>query len=59
MSGTQDAILSLRDIEFYYRPDRKILQSLSLDVKRGTKNVVLGSNGAGKSTLFFSIKWSV
>lgn len=42
--------LELRDIHFY-RGDRRILDSISLEVQAGTITGLLGPNGSGKSTL--------
>lgn len=47
------SILKVQDLSFYYRSDNPVLKGLSLELEKGTKNVLLGSNGAGKSTLFF------
>ena len=46
-------ILKVKDLSFHYRPGYPVLEGLSMELEKGTKNVLLGSNGAGKSTLFF------
>ncbi|MFK7966119.1 MAG: ABC transporter ATP-binding protein [Burkholderiaceae bacterium] len=47
-SGTP--MLELREVDVAYHGDIRILQSLSLQVKRGGITGVIGPNGAGKST---------
>lgn len=49
----EKSILEVQEISFSYRKDKTVLEKCSFQLKRGTKNVLLGSNGAGKSTLFF------
>lgn len=49
----EKSILEVQEISFSYRKDKPVLEKCSFQLKRGTKNVLLGSNGAGKSTLFF------
>ncbi|CAE7945512.1 Abcb1a [Symbiodinium sp. KB8] len=45
--------LSLEDVHFAYpaRPDMKILNGLSLTIKKGQKVAVVGESGSGKSTI--------
>lgn len=45
-----DTILSLRDINYSYE-NQDVLNSISLDIKKGEWITVVGQNGAGKSTL--------
>lgn len=49
----EKSILEVQELSFSYRKDHPVLEKCSFQLKRGTKNVLLGSNGAGKSTLFF------
>lgn len=49
----KEHILTIDGAAFGYRPDKMVLKNVSIELKPGTKNVLLGSNGAGKSTLFF------
>ena len=39
------------DISFSYRPDRKLMEHFSLDVKPGSSIAIVGRTGAGKTTL--------
>lgn len=39
------------DVSFSYRPDRAILQGLSMTIEPGQKVAIVGASGAGKSTL--------
>lgn len=43
-------MITLQDIDFSYE-DRKVLNGISLSVKKGENVTLLGSNGSGKSTL--------
>ena len=38
-------------MDFAYSPDRKILDDISLTVKKGSTVAIVGESGAGKSTL--------
>jgi len=49
-SESEPPILELREVDVAYHGDIRILQSLSLKVKRGGITGVIGPNGAGKST---------
>ncbi len=46
-----EVLLSVRDLSFQYTKQRKILQHISFDVRRGEMVSIVGTNGAGKSTL--------
>lgn len=46
-----DGSLELSDVSFSYRPDAKLLQHLSLEVKPGQKIAIVGPTGCGKTTL--------
>lgn len=52
-SGNQAASVQLRDVHFSYpaRPDIKILNGLSVDVRPGKFCALVGPSGAGKSTI--------
>ena len=39
------------DVSFSYRPDRKLIEHFSLDVKPGSSVAIVGHTGAGKTTL--------
>lgn len=45
--------LSFEDLRFHYpsRPEVKVLQGLTFDVKAGQRVAIVGSSGAGKSTV--------
>lgn len=40
-----------RDLAYEYGPDKPVLQSADLDIRRGEKMLIYGRNGSGKSTL--------
>ena len=44
-------MLEARDLHFSYRPDRPLLQGISIDIVPGSFLAILGVNGCGKSTL--------
>ena len=46
----QDYILSIRDVSKSF-PGVKALDSVSMDIRRGSIHGIVGENGAGKSTL--------
>ena len=43
-------MIKFRDIEFFYE-DKKVVDSVSFEIKKGEKVVLLGNNGSGKSTI--------
>ncbi|MBO5036541.1 MAG: ABC transporter ATP-binding protein [Clostridia bacterium] len=43
--------LFVKDVDFSYLPEKKVLHSISLDVRKGEIIALLGENGSGKSTL--------
>ena len=48
--ATETPVLELRAVDVAYHGDIRILQGLSLAVRRGRITGVIGPNGAGKST---------
>lgn len=42
---------SLKEVAFSVKKEREILQSVTLDIPRGGRTVLLGENGCGKTTL--------
>lgn len=44
-------MLSVRDLSFFYRPDRVILKNISFDLESRDILCLLGPNGTGKTTL--------
>lgn len=52
-SGSQAASVQLRDVHFSYpaRPDIKVLDGLSIDIRPGKFCALVGPSGAGKSTI--------
>lgn len=45
------ADIVLSNIDFFYHPDRKILDDVSIHIKAGSKVAIVGESGSGKSTL--------
>ena len=43
--------ISFEDMSFSYSPERKLIENLSLDIKKGQKVAIVGPTGAGKTTL--------
>ena len=49
-----DSIIKFENVSFEYESEEntsKVLENFSLEIERGTFNVILGHNGSGKSTL--------
>lgn len=49
-----DSIIKFENVSFEYEGEEntsKVLENFSLEIERGTFNVILGHNGSGKSTL--------
>lgn len=46
-----DSAVCLRNLFFGYTEERKNIQNISLDIKKGQSVAVIGHNGSGKSTL--------
>lgn len=47
-----DTIVRFEDVSFEHGPNKKILDEVSFNVRRGAKFTLMGQNGAGKTTLF-------
>lgn len=43
--------VTLDNVSFSYNPDKKLLQNISLDVKKGRRIAIVGPTGCGKTTL--------
>ena len=48
---SKDVDISLKELDFSYNEDKKILQDISLDIKAGSKIALIGASGSGKTTL--------
>lgn len=46
-----DGTVSLKNVNFSYVPDKKLIEKFSLDVKKGQKIAIVGPTGCGKTTL--------
>lgn len=46
-----DGTVSLKNVNFSYVPDKKLIENFSLDVKKGQKIAIVGPTGCGKTTL--------
>lgn len=44
-------MIEVREIDFAYEKNKKVLQKISLQLKGKTINIILGPNGTGKTTL--------
>ena len=49
--GSASGAVELRDVSFSYRPDRPVLESVSLHVNPGERVALAGTSGNGKSTI--------
>lgn len=47
----KDIVLSVENISFGYRADKRVLEKFTMKVKRGSFTAVVGESGCGKSTL--------
>lgn len=46
-----DGTVSLKNVNFSYLPDKKLIENFSLDVRKGQKIAIVGPTGCGKTTL--------
>jgi ATP-binding cassette, subfamily F, member 3 len=49
--ATGDTILSFKNVSFEYQVMKPVLNSVSFNIKEGSKVTIMGQNGAGKSTI--------
>lgn len=55
-------MISFKNISFSYKPEQKLIENFSVDVKKGTRVAIVGPTGCGKTTLinllmrFYSVK---
>lgn len=49
--NTNEAVLSIQNLNFSYQSGRPILKNINLSVKKGEMMAIVGKNGAGKTTL--------
>ena len=49
-AGKDDILLEVKNLEFGYSEDKKILENVSLSIRKGEMVSIVGKNGAGKST---------
>ncbi|HVY72865.1 MAG TPA: ABC-F family ATP-binding cassette domain-containing protein [Candidatus Paceibacterota bacterium] len=47
-----DTIVRFEDVSFEHGPNKKILDEVNFNIRRGAKITLMGQNGAGKTTLF-------
>lgn len=50
-----DYMLEVKNLEYTYESEKKVLDGISLSTKNGAITMVIGENGAGKTTLFKNI----
>lgn len=53
--SNEHPVITLRQIDFSYEPERRILNGFSLDLQPGEKLALSGPIGAGKTTIFHLI----
>ena len=46
-----DGTVALKDVEFSYSPDKKLIENLNLNVEAGQRIAIVGPTGCGKTTL--------
>ena len=46
----KETVLELKNVSKYF-DKKKVLDNISLDIEKGSVNVILGPSGCGKSTL--------
>jgi ATP-binding cassette, subfamily B, bacterial MsbA len=46
-----DETIALKDVSFYYNPEKIILDNINLKINKSEKVAIVGSSGGGKSTL--------
>ncbi len=51
LSVQNETSLLIKDLKFHYIKNTQVLQSVNLDIKKGSIVGIIGDNGAGKSTL--------
>ena len=49
--GTADGDVKISNVSFSYVKDKKLIEDLSVDVKRGQRIAIVGPTGCGKTTL--------
>ena len=48
---SKEDLLEIKNLEFSYKPEEKVLKNISFKIKKGEMSAIVGKNGAGKSTL--------
>ena len=48
-------LIEVENLCFSYTDDKKALDNVNIQIKKGEKIAVLGSNGSGKSTFFLNL----
>lgn len=49
--NTNEAVLSIENLNFSYQSGQPVLKNMNLSVKKGEMMAIVGKNGAGKTTL--------
>ncbi len=49
--NTNEAVLSIENLNFSYQSGQQVLKNMNLSVKKGEMMAIVGKNGAGKTTL--------